>query len=493
MYIGLSEKVRLVDRLTAQKYGTDGLTLMHNAASAVFEILSRQDLSQKKICILCGKGNNAGDGFALAAMLGKCALDVTLVLLCGNSFSPDAQYYFRQCPQNVKIIENSFVDADIYVDAVFGTGFVGDLPDHISKIFEKANVTDAFKIAIDIPSGINADTGECSVHAFRADITVTFEILKIAHVLPTSRDFCGKVEVMDIGLSKDAMDEAGFDMQLLNGYSLPTKNACLHKGSNGTLFSIVGCRKYQGAATLSLRASLRGGCGIVAAFVPESIYVPLACKLDSAIIHACSENEQGMHASKTINTVSDELAKRIPDAILAGSGMGVQYATREIIEFVLQQQCPCVIDGDGLRYVSGELLKERGQGTVLTPHLGEFARMVHSDVPTVMRDRFALSRKYAQDKNCILVLKDSVTVIATPDGKQWVLSSPNAGMAKGGSGDVLAGLIASFLAQGFSPEEAVKAGLWYHSAAGICALERKGEYAMLPSDVIDELSNVIRP
>lgn len=292
---------------------------------------------------------------------------------------------------------------------------------------------------------------------------------------------------------KDIINKADLDVQMLENYKLPPKNIDLHKGNNGTLFSVVGCKKYQGAATLSVKAALRGGCGIVAAFVPESIYVPLACKLDSAIIYACPENEQGMHSNETINIFAAEMQTRVPNAILVGNGMGVQYSTREIVEFVLLQQYPCVIDGDGLRYVSIDLLRAREQGTVLTPHLGEFARMIHSDIATVSHNRVALSRKYAQDSGCILVLKDAVTIISLPSGQQWLLSHPNAGMAKGGSGDVLAGLIASFLAQGFSPKEAAKAGVWYHSMAGMHVAECKGEYAMLPEDLIEQLSNVIKP
>lgn len=297
---------------------------------------------------------------------------------------------------------------------------------------------------------------------------------------------------MDVSFLKEAMNEADFDVQLLDGYKLPPKNTDLHKGNNGTLFSVVGCKKYQGAATLSLKSALRGGCGIVVAFVPESIYIPLASKVDSAIICTCPENEQGMHLGKTMNILSLEMQSRIPNAILAGNGMGVQYATREIIEFVLQQQYPCVIDGDGLRYVSIDLLKSRDRGTVLTPHLGEFARMLCCDIATLSRNRLALSRKYAQDSGCVLVLKDAVTIISLPSGQQWILSCPNSGMAKGGSGDVLAGLIASFLAQGLLPDEAAKAGVWYHSLAGVRAKECRGEYAMLPEDLIEQLSNVIK-
>jgi len=492
MYIGLSDQVRLVDKLTSEKYGTDSLTLMHNAANAVFDILTEKCTSKATVCILCGKGNNAGDGFALAGMLAKAAYPVCIVLLCGRKFSADASYYFDQLPSDVKIVENEFVSADIYVDAVFGTGFCGNLPENIVDIFEKVSKTPALKFAIDIPSGVNSDTGECSSFAFCADITVTFEILKFAHVLPKSRALCGEIFVKSIDLSKKAIDEAAFSAELLNGYILPRKHDDLHKGSNGTLFCIVGCKQYQGAATLSVKSALRGGCGIVTAFVPESVYLPLASKVDSAVIFSCAENKGGMHSSASILRIADEMQKRSPNAILAGCGMGVQHDTEEIIRFTLRQPIDCVIDGDGLRYVSPEYLIDRKNSTILTPHLGEFARMIRKDVETVAKNRFALGREYAVKNNCVLVLKDSVTVVSTPAGKQHVLSVPNAGMAKGGSGDVLAGLIASFLAQGLGAVEAAKAGVWYHSAAGQSALKKYGFYSMLPTDVINEISSAIK-
>ncbi len=492
MLIGLSKQIAKVDRLSVEKYGKSSVELMLGAARAVFEVLKKQDLEKADICILCGKGNNAGDGFALASMLQPVAENVTLVLLCGEQFSEDAEYYFKRLPASIKIYRDTFVEADIYVDAVFGTGFTGELPENVSSVFQKVSQSSSLKIAIDIPSGVNADTGVCSEDAFQADITVTFEILKYAHILPKSNAFCGEIEIKDIGLADGAIQEVGIDVQLLDGCRLPKKSATLHKGSNGCLFSVVGCKQYQGAATLSTKAALRGGCGIVNVFVPQSAYLPIASKVDSAVIHSCFENKLGMFSVKALDKIDAEIKKRVPDAILVGSGIGNQTTSKKIVDFVLRQKVNCVVDGDGLRYLTDEMLQNREGETILTPHVAEFAAMLETDISNVLNNRFALCKAYSENNQCILVLKDFITIITLPDGKQWVLSAPNAGMAKGGSGDVLAGLIASFLAQGLDAACAARAGVWFHSAAGKRANELYGEYAMLPSDVISQLPFVLR-
>lgn len=287
-------------------------------------------------------------------------------------------------------------------------------------------------------------------------------------------------------------ESEAFAVRSLDGFVLPKKSDTLHKGSNGHLFSIVGCRQYQGAATLSTEAALRGGCGIVSVFVPASIYLPLASKVDSAIIHSCPENEFGMFSAEFLDKFNIEIKNRKPNAILLGCGIGRQDANSKIVSFVLEQKINCVVDGDGLWYLNDTILQNRESDTILSPHIAEFAGMLNVEISAVLNDRFALCKDYAIKNRCVLVLKDSSTTITAPDGKQWMLTAANPGMAKGGSGDVLAGLIASFLAQGFESTQAALAGVWFHSAAGKLAAELFGEYAMLPSDVISKLPFVLR-
>lgn len=487
MRIGLAEQVRLADRLSIEKYGIDRLELMRRAADAVYQEIIKENTAGKTVCILCGKGNNAGDGFALTSLLKPHCARVMVLLMCGREFSSDAAYYFQQSKVEEHIVD-SLPDADIYVDAVFGTGFCGALPDDVANIFQQINDKNAQKIAIDIPSGVQSDSDEFDPNSFVANKTITFEILKYAHVFPKSKALCGDIVVKEIGLSARALEEIDFSTELIDSCILPEKKPDSHKGDNGMLFAITGCKQYQGAAALAVQAALRSGCGIVMAYVPESIYTPVACKTDSAVVIPCPENERGTLSYTSIKKVDKNVRKRRPSAILAGSGMGIDREVSEIVEYVLNTDIPCVIDGDGLRYVRDELLQNRKCATILTPHMGEFSRMIRQSIDVLQRDRFSLCKEYAIRNHVTLVLKDAVTVITYPDGRQKVLSVPNAGMAKGGSGDVLAGMVGSFLAQGMSDEQATTCAVWFHSLAGQITAHEIGTYAMLPKDVIDNLS-----
>ncbi len=490
MKIGFAEQIRNVDRLSIEKYGISGLKLMHNAAKAVCEEITNNVSKDASVCILCGKGNNGGDGLALASMLVENCSKVFIMMLCGHDLSDDAQYYFDKLDSKV-IITETLPSVDVYIDAVFGTGFSGKLPNNIAMIFRRINQSKAFKVAVDIPSGVAADTANADIDAFKADVCVTFEILKYAHLLPQAAVFCGKTVVKDIGLDTRAIEKVNILTETIDHFCLPPKNPMAHKGTNGTLWAVVGCRKYQGAAALSVQSALRSGCGIVMAFVPNSIYLPVASKTQSAIICPCSEQSDGIFSYEMIDEFQKQFEFRHPNAILIGSGMGIAEDVGKIVANVLSMNIPCIVDGDALRYVTNEMLSVRTTETILTPHLGEFARMISCDMQELMENRFAYARKYATENQIVLVLKDAVTIISFPDGSQKVLYAPNPAMAKGGSGDVLAGMIGSFLAQGFGAA-AAEAGVWFHSQAGREAHKALGEYAMLPSDVISYLPTVLK-
>ena len=491
MKVALASQVRLIDKLSIEEYKLNSLTLMKNAATAAFETIVEKIENINSVCIFCGKGNNAGDGFALANMLVLKNISVSVMLLCGEPLSPDAQYYFDHLDPKVYVAQ-SLPEADVYVDAVFGTGFSGTLPKEIADLFETVNQKDCVRVAIDVPSGVNCDTGKMDDNSFGAHFTVTFELLKRCHILPECQSVCGSVFVKNIGLSQEAIENIDINTEILEERALPKKSSALHKGTNGTLFNITGCKQYQGAATLSINSALRCGCGIVTAFIPESIYIPVACKTDGAIIVSCIENSRHTLDCSVIETVAEYDKSRTPRAILVGSGLGIDEDTGKIVDFVLKSPYPCVIDGDGLRFVKKELLINRQNATILTPHMGEFARMCQYSIQQIKEDRFEIARKFALEHNVVLVLKDSITIISLPNGKQHVLNACNPGLAKGGSGDVLAGMIASFLAQGFSAEDAAKNGVWYHSKAGKIAAEQLGEYAMLPSDLIKFLPMALK-
>ncbi len=292
---------------------------------------------------------------------------------------------------------------------------------------------------------------------------------------------------VSVNSSKLPAGQMGAAIEIIDGYTLPEKDCQLHKGSNGTLFIVGGCRQYQGAITLSVCAALRAGCGIVMAFVPESIYLPVACKTESAVIFSCPENDPGTLSYDAIKKIEAAALNRKPGALLVGTGMGVNGEVGEIVEYALHSDIPCIVDGDGLRYVRDEWLQNRKKATILTPHMGEFCRMINCELSVLQRDRFIICKEYAVQNHVTLILKDAMTVITFPNGDQRILNKANAGLAKGGSGDVLAGMVASFAAQGMEAEQAATAAVWFHSLAGKITAEEMGTYAMLPGDVIQNL------
>lgn len=481
--IGSVMQVRAADAYEIA-HGTPSLVLMKNAAAAVLKVLQREDLSQKSICILAGKGNNAGDGFALAEMLSGNCKAVEIVLLADEPFSKDAAYYFERCRACGISITKALPDRfDIYVDAVFGTGFSGQLPEAVAAVFARVNELGVRRVSIDLPSGMNGDSGSVSPHTFCAQETVTFQVRKLCHLLPQCAPFCGKVTVEDIGLSEQAL--SGIHCKELFAPLLPEKAPTLHKGSAGTLHCFVGCERYQGAATLSISAALRSGCGMVRAFIPREIYPVLAAKISEAVLECCPQEDGGL----TEAAVGIAAAQKKPNAMLIGSGLGRGTAIGEIVPALLKMNLPSVLDGDGLFFYRPH---ERSAPLILTPHIGEFARLCDRSITDITADRLKTCADFAMKNHCVLVLKDSVTLITAPDGRQRLLSRPNPGLAKGGSGDVLAGMIAAFLAQSFDAFEAACAGVWYHAEAAALTAEKLGVYAMLPSDLISMIPTVLR-
>ena len=490
--IGTVDEVRRTDRISIERYGVPSLSLMDGAAEAVFRFLLTLSPRGKTVCILAGKGNNAGDGFALARKLRPVVSKVTVILLADGEMTADAKHYYDACiADGIECGGSLPKGQDIYVDAVFGTGFRGDLPENVRAAFEKISAEPAIKVSIDVPSGISGDGQYIADGAFRADHTVTFQILKLCHILPKSAAYCGTVSVGEIGLPAEAIEEAGITTEILECPQLPRKDETSHKTTNGTLLSIVGSRAYQGAATLSLLSAFSGGCGLVVGVIPDGIYPAVAAKVTGAVLCDLPSAAQGGIDAAAFRDAFEDITDRRPTAVLTGSGMGVSADTAKIVARVLRMPLPAVIDGDGLRYVKN--LRNREAETVLTPHIGEFARMTGRDAAEVCgADRLTIARDFAKENRCVLVLKDHYTVIASPDGRAFLHCAPNAGLAKGGSGDVLAGLIASFLAQGTDAVTAAKCGVWYHSLAGRAAVERRGVYAVRPEDVIESFGEILR-
>ncbi len=448
--------------------------LMKTAGNVAFDIISKEfDINKKKIAVICGNGNNGGDGFVIAKNLYENGADVCVIMPCGEPQTKDAEYYFSKL-ENIKITEFSD-DFDIIIDAVFGIGLNRDISDNLSSLFDKINKSNAIKISIDIPSGVHADNGKVLKNAVNADLTVTFIALKPCFMLPYGSDYCGKVIVADIGV-----EPTNFSYLTTEKPNLEKRRHNSHKGTFGTALLICGSYGMAGAAMLSAKAALRSGLGIAKCVIPESIYEAFTCYLPEAVCVPYKQKSE----------LDISLLSKNCKALLFGCGVGNDDETYNLLIKIIENcEIPLVLDADGINALSKniELLKKSKVPIIITPHPAEMARLCQTTAKEIEQNRIEFARNFVMENNCILVLKGADTIIATPDGEIRFNLNGNPGMATGGSGDVLAGIIVSLLSQGFAPEKAAEYAVYLHGEAGDKAALKHTEKGLLASDIIEEL------
>ena len=482
MIVVNSETMRNIES-AAENSGIKMESLMEKAGVRVAELASKIISEKKltKVCIACGSGNNGGDGFVAARMLAKlCSVKVIIV---SEVKSPLAKMNLGLLPDNVEVLYYTsryyesvgiIKEAEMIIDAVYGIGFRGELSAESANLMEMCgeNKT-AVKIAVDLPSGAVCDTGAVSFGCFKADYTVSFTALKPAHVLYPSADFCGEILVKSVGVPSRLMRHSPFIMMTTDTYisenPLPQKEKSAHKGTNGTLLALCGSYGMSGAAVMSGMAALRTGIGLLKMAVPKSIYTIAAEKLPEAVFIPLEQDKDGIVDIDEYGKL-DEALRGNATAALIGCGLGVNNNIKSLVALLISgSDKPLVIDADGINLIS---------------------RLIGSDVNTVQNDRYNIARNFAGEYGVTVVLKGANTLIALPDGRVYVNMTGNSGMAKGGSGDVLAGMAASFMAQGLSAEAAAINAVYYHGLAGDKCAEKYSRRSMLPSDIISELKYI---
>lgn len=507
MVVTESEVMRDIEH-TAEASGISMEKLMENAgaktAALAAKIIAERKI--KKVCILCGTGNNGGDGFVIARLLsGLCSVKVILVsgepktVLAKTNFellpdNTDALFYASRYYECIGIIK----EAEMIIDAIYGIGFRGTLSADIADIIAFCNENrTAVKIAVDVPSGAVCNTGETGGLCFAADYTVTFSALKPLHVLYPAADFCGKVIVESVGIPQNIIRKSRFIMktsdELAAECPLPQKPNSANKGTNGTLLALCGSYGMAGAAALSAEAALRTGVGLLKLAVPESIYGILSAKLSEPVFMPLAQTPDGIVDIDEYGRLYEAMNKA--SALLIGCGLGVNKNIKSLIALLAEGSSkPVVIDADGINAISSNIniLKRMSAPIVLTPHPGEMARLIGADVNTVQCNRYNIAKRFSQEYNVILVLKGANTLVAVPDGRVYVNLTGNNGMAKGGSGDVLAGMTASLLAQGMKPEAAAVSAVYYHGLAGDSCAKKYSARAMLPGDIVSELKYIFK-
>ncbi len=457
------------------------LKLMEIAGKKAAEIiLKHYDVKNKKIAVFCGNGNNGGDGFVIANELLKSGADVSVFLPLGDPKTESAAHYFSLLPQNI-VCDKFNSEFDFIIDAIFGIGLCRRLSDDLICIINKLNSKNAVRISVDIPSGIDCNTGEILGAAFKSDLTVTFIAPKPCFYLPAASDYYKTLEIADIGVTPIESD-----IKLLSAPTLPERPKNSHKGTFGTALLICGSYGMVGAAILATRAALKSGVGIAKCLIPKSIYKILTTAVPEAVCLPKSNNYKG-GLSSFVN-IRPALIKT--NAALFGCGLSNTYSTRAILKKLIKNcNCPLIIDADGINALACriDLLKKANAPIILTPHPAEMARLIKSDVKTVEANRIKTATDFTKEYNCILVLKGANTIITDPSGKLYINTLGNSGMATGGSGDVLSGITVSLLAQGMPPLEAAKSAVYLHSLSADNAAKITGEAALLPSDMIEAL------
>lgn len=493
----------------ADKNGISYMALMRNAGEACFARISKilGGVEDKTFVVLAGRGNNGGDGIVIANSLTEARASVILVFVQDLPKSDTARQCYSMYEKVVKstlyvhrkdVVKRALGSCDAIIDCVFGTGFHGELEENLKDLFMYINEScPGIKISADVPSGINSDTGEVAEGAFRPDYTIVLAAMKTGLYNHPAFESCGRIMIADIGIPSNCYGscEAVLTDDVLLEF-LPKRTSVSHKGTFGRMLNISGSAFYTGAALLSTDGALRTGVGLctlatptrvinaIAAAVPETTYLPLEQDFD------------GFINDKSVDMIKKELENTKYDAILIGCGLGSRKTTTDLTELVIRNaDCPVIVDADGLNSLAGNInvLKESKKGVIVTPHPGEFSRMTGKPTADIQRDRIASAKKFAKEYGCVTVLKGVNTVIAAPDGQTFVNTTGNAGLAKGGSGDVLAGIIASLAAQGTELMYAAALGAYLHGQAADRLVARThGMAGVLPRDIPKILPEILK-
>lgn len=485
--------------------GFSAARMMENAGSAAVSVLlEKKQVQGQYIVVLCGCGNNGGDGFVVARKLHEEGAKVAVILTGGMPKTAEAQealskltaYPIRIYKENDSDARLALEGAQILIDAIYGIGFHGSVDENVARILALANRLPAYRVALDLPSGCECDSGAVFGTCFSAHLTVTFIAVKPCHVLAPASDYCGKLVRVGIGLSKTMMAAGQSKIHLIDTAfvknALPKLSKNSHKGTCGTALMLCGSYGMAGAALLSGKAALKSGAGLCRIILPDAIYPIVAAALPEAV-YLPLPTRSGTVDADAYPKIFDEAQKA--DAMCIGCGLKNTENTAALVTRLLKNnKTPLVIDADGINILSDniDILPEITAPTVLTPHPGEMARLLHVSKEDIAKNRFMVAGALAQKFKMTVVLKGANTVVALPDGTLYVCMCGNPGMATGGSGDTLAGIITALMAGGMTPQNAAICGVQIHAMAGDIASARHSMHAMLPSDLIDCIGDVFR-
>ena len=493
-----------VDRITIEDFGIPGTLLMENAG---IEFVNKfvEDFrpgKNERIAVLCGGGNNGGDGFVVARHLARrtCRVDVFL-FVDGNKLKGDALFNFNLLPlYDIDVYDLSQEDRfeqhkhmlysySFLIDALLGIGFQGMPRGIIRKVIEFTHILQALIVSVDMPAGVEADGGQTELISIRADATYTVGSLKYGIVDYPGKDAAGRVEVLDIGFpvaafKKAAISATFIDHALVNRL-LPPRKPDSHKGTYGHLAVIGGRRGFEGASLLASRAALRSGCGLVTLFLSKGSAIQ---KPDEVIASYFP-----VDLEKITDVVLQEKLFNRQNALVIGPGLGLSSQACKLVKKVLELDMKVLIDADGLNCVAKnpDLLGKHRCDLVITPHIGEMSRLTGLEKDEVKKNKINVAKEFARKNNLTLVLKDAVTVVASARGSLFINDGGVTALSKGGSGDVLSGVVGSLMARGLAVEQAAVVGVYLHTECGRAAQKLKSDDSVKAGDLIHLLPEVL--
>ena len=504
MKVATVEQMRNLDRRAIEEFKTPDRILMENAGEAVYFVIHNEfGIEGKQFLIFCGIGNNGGDGFVVARKLLSNGGLVTVFFLgdsekltgCAKDNFDTISTLPIQIERftSLEQITPSLPQCDAIVDAIFGTGLTRDVGGIYKEVIELINESQTVVFSVDIPSGVNGNTGQIMGCAVKADYTVTFGLPKLGNLLYPGFDLCGKLYVTHISFPPSLYDTDNINVETNDPLPIPERGEDTHKGSYGKALFIAGSSNYLGAPYFSALSFLKAGGGLSYLASPESITNFLANKGSEIVFAPQKETERGSLSLKARDHLL-EFSERA-DMVVIGPGLSLNEETQELVRELTQKiKKPLIIDGDGITAISKDIdiIKKRKDVTILTPHLGEMSRITKINIGEIQKNKIPLLFKTCRELNAIIILKGAHTLIGFPDERIFINMTGNPGMATAGSGDVLVGTIAGMFGLGFSVEESMRMGVFMHGLAGDLAMRDIGEDGVIAGDIMKYLPEAVQ-
>ena len=509
--------MREIDKRTIEAYGIPGSVLMERAGLAVASRL-KELFGRKRVVVIAGPGNNGGDGMVVARVLHNEGWDVEAFLISGpenlrgdalSEYTSAIKLGVRVQPVEELLVQHSsiFRRHSVIVDAILGTGLSKNITGKISEVVKVINRSGLPVISVDIPSGISSDNGQVMGDAVKAYCTVTFGLPKRGHLLYPGAEYAGTLIVENIGFPQEFLTSDRIRTELLEkddvSRLIPERKKYSHKGDYGHVLIVAGSKGKTGAAFMAAKACLRTGAGLVTIGVPESLADVFQSHVVEEMVLVLPDRGDGSLSAKASNQILDFLHGSA-DILAIGPGIGVSAETEKVMKTLIKNApSPMVVDADGINSLAGDkkILTGAKSPVILTPHPGEMARLMNeaqkagskgvgagvSLIREIEKDRIDAAVRYAKETGTFLVLKGVPTIIATPEGSAFINPTGNAGMAKGGSGDVLTGMISGFLSQTGNPMHSCILGVYMHGLAGDIGASEKGQHSLIATDIIDKI------